>query len=70
MVELLITPPLASSRLCVKCADSFLNVTIVNAPLGKNSRTGGCRPRPLTRATPPLVQEIANCSANPGFYRS
>lgn len=28
MLDLLITPPLASSRLCV---DSFINVTIVNA---------------------------------------
>lgn len=31
MVDLIITPPFSSSRLCVKSADSFINVNIVNA---------------------------------------
>lgn len=55
MVDLIITPPLSSSRLCIKCADSIINVTIVNAR-GEQHLNGLLQATPL--APPTLVQEI------------
>lgn len=61
MVDLMIAPPLSSSRLCVKCADSLINVTIVNA---RGEQLNG-----LLQATPPapptLVQEIGLLTVPP-----